>query len=315
MGGRPSNVKAAISPNRAAIARRAEARQSHDSPSPPGGSRRVPSPPSTAKNKNAESRAHHPNLRRSRLKQQLSGALATRPMKARTSTDGCDAETKKNRAGERRDHRLTAHTDHFLAVEEHGRRPHRTRGLPGDVRHLRRRYADARAHSSTRARGDARTFITPDAAGPIANAAPHAYAVPSHADVRAVRIVRRRRDVVLRHEGLEHLRLRRPQTQTLQSQEHGRSENSTRGLPRHLRHLLESPVIASINRHHRKLIGPTPGQQLQEPLVHGVLELDEAPVLAQRAGHGRRRGHRQRQPRGPDDLAQREGHGQRRRAV
>ena len=31
-------------------------------------------------------------------------------------------------------------------------------------------------------------------------------------DVRAVRIVRRRRDVVVRHEGLEHLRLRRPQT-------------------------------------------------------------------------------------------------------
>ena len=102
------------------------------------------------------------------------------------------------------------------------------------MRHLRRRAcADARAYSSTRARGDARTFITPDAAGPIANAAPHAYA-----DVRAFLIVRRRRDVVLRHEGLEHLRLRRPQTQTLQSQEHGRSENSTRGLPGHLQYLL-----------------------------------------------------------------------------
>jgi len=123
-----------------------------------------------------------------------------------------------------------------LQGEEHGRRPHRARGLPGDLRHLQRAYADARAHSSTRARGDARTFIAPDAAGPIANAAPHAYA-----DICAFLIVRRRRDVVLRHEGLEHLRLRRPQTQTLQSQEHGRSENSTRGLPGNLRHVLIIP--------------------------------------------------------------------------
>ena len=36
--------------------------------------------------------------------------------------------------------------------EEHGRRPHRARGLPLDVRHLRRcACADARAQSSTRA--------------------------------------------------------------------------------------------------------------------------------------------------------------------
>ena len=69
--------------------------------------------------------------------------------------------------------------------------------------------------------------------------------LPSHADVRAVRIVRRRRDVVLRHEGLEHLRLRRPQAQTLQSQEHGRSENSTRGLPGHLQYLLIHPLSLS----------------------------------------------------------------------
>ena len=108
-----------------------------------------------------------------------------------------------------------------LQGEEHGRRPHRARCLPLDVRHLRRcACADARAHSSTRARGDARTFITPDAAGPIPNAAPHTQT--RYDDIRAVRVVRRRRDVVLRHEGLQHLRLRRPQTQTLQSQEHGR---------------------------------------------------------------------------------------------
>ena len=129
--------------------------------------------------------------------------------------------------------------------EEHGRRPHRARGLPSDVRHLRRRaYADARAHASTRARRDARTFVTPDAAGPVPNAAPHA-----NADLPAVRIVRRRPDVVLRHEGLEHLRLRRPQTQTVQSQEHGRRENSTRGLPVDVRHvLIPLSLIASNSR-------------------------------------------------------------------
>ena len=147
--------------------------------------------------------------------------------------------------------------------------------------------------------------VARDAAALITNAAPHA-----NADVRAVRIVRRRRDVVLRHEGLQHLRLRRPQTQTVQSQEHGRSENSTRGLPCHLLNvLIPYPLSQVTRRHHRKLIGATTGQQLQEPLVHGVLELDEAPVLPQRAGDGGRRGDRQRQPRGPDDLAQREGHG------
>ena len=57
--------------------------------------------------------------------------------------------------------------------------------------------------------------------------------------------VRGRPDVVLRHEGLEHLRLRRPQTQTVQSQEHGRSENSTRGLPLDVRHLLIDPLDRS----------------------------------------------------------------------
>ena len=54
-----------------------------------------------------------------------------------------------------------------------------------------------------RARRDARTFVTPDAAGPVPNAAPHA-----NADLPAVRIVRRRPDVVLRDEGLQHMRLR-----------------------------------------------------------------------------------------------------------
>ena len=79
---------------------------------------------------------------------------------------------------------------------------------------------------------------------PAVDAAPHAYA-----DVCAVRIVRRRRDVVLRHEGLKHLRLRRPQTQALQSQEHGRRENSTRGLPVDVRHvLIPLSLIASNSR-------------------------------------------------------------------
>ena len=234
-------------------------RESHDSPDPPLGSRRVPRPPSHANNKNAESRAHHPISRPPRRRPELSGALCINPMEARARPGGCDAQTKKNRAGERRDHRLTAHSSISWQLRDNDKTP------------------------------------------------------PA---VRAVRIVRRRRDVVLRHEGLEHLRLRRPQTQTLQSQEHGRSENSTRGLPCHLLNvLIPYPLSQVTRRHHRKLIGATPGQQLQEPLVHGVLELDEAPVLAQRAGDRRRRGHRQRQPRGPDDLAQREGHGQRRRAV
>ena len=57
--GSPSNAKAAISPNRAAIARRAEPRESHASPDPPGGSRRSHSPPSTAATSNPESRLHH----------------------------------------------------------------------------------------------------------------------------------------------------------------------------------------------------------------------------------------------------------------
>ena len=131
-----------------------------------------------------------------------------------------------------------------LQGEEHGRRPHRARGLPLDVRHLRRRaYADARAQSSTRARGDARTFITPDAAGPIANAAPHTQT--RYDDVRAVRIVRRRRDVVVRHEGLEHLRLRRSKIKTVQSQEHGRFSKRPRGLPTNVRHVLIHPLSLS----------------------------------------------------------------------
>ena len=65
-------------------------------------------------------------------------------------------------------------------------------------------------------------------------------------------VVRRRRDVVLRHEGLEHLRLRRPQTQTLQSQEHGRSENSTRGLPCHLLNVLIPYPLSQVTRRHHK---------------------------------------------------------------
>ena len=109
--------KAAIPPNRAAIARRAEPRESQDSPDPPVASRRARSPPSHAKNKNAESRAHPPNSRPPRRRPELSGALATRPTKAEARPGGCDAPTKKNRAGKRRDRRLTAHTDHFLAVE------------------------------------------------------------------------------------------------------------------------------------------------------------------------------------------------------
>ena len=63
LGRSPSNAKAAISPNRAAIARRAGPRVSHDSPYPSINPRDVHSPPSTAKHKNAESRAHHPNSR------------------------------------------------------------------------------------------------------------------------------------------------------------------------------------------------------------------------------------------------------------
>ena len=91
------------------------------------------------------------------------------------------------------------------------------------------------ALSSTRARGDARTDPRTGAAGPIANAAPHAYA--RRLDICAVRIVRRRRDVVLRHEGLEHLRLRWTEGQAgrnaraLQREEHGRRAVRARGVP------------------------------------------------------------------------------------
>ena len=46
-------------PPRTGHARRAEPRESHDSPDPPLGSRRVRSPPSTATTPNPESRAHH----------------------------------------------------------------------------------------------------------------------------------------------------------------------------------------------------------------------------------------------------------------
>ena len=83
----------------------------------------------------------------------------------------------------------------------------------------------------------------------VAPVFPYAYA--RRLDICAFRIVRRRRDVVLRHEGLEHLRLRRPQTQTLQSQEHGRSENSTRGLPGHLQYLLITYPLSQVTRHHK----------------------------------------------------------------
>ena len=83
-------------------------RESHDSPDPPPNPRDVHSPPSTATNKNAESRAHHRKSRPPPRLPELSGALPTRPTKAETRPGGCDAETKKNRAGERRDRRLTA---------------------------------------------------------------------------------------------------------------------------------------------------------------------------------------------------------------
>jgi len=111
-------------------------RESHDSPDPPLGSRRVPRPPSHANNKNAESRAHHPISRPPRRRPELSGALCINPMEARARPGGCDAQTKKNRAGERRDHRLTAHTDHFWAVERS--RPARRPAAPATTR-LRRR--------------------------------------------------------------------------------------------------------------------------------------------------------------------------------
>ena len=114
LGGSPSNAKAAIPQNRAAIVRRAEPRESHDSPDPPVGSGRAPSPPSHAKNKNAESRAHPRKSRPPPRRRQLSGALATRPTKAEARPGGCDAPTRKNRAGKRRDHRLNASPDSFL---------------------------------------------------------------------------------------------------------------------------------------------------------------------------------------------------------
>ena len=59
----------------------------------------------------------------------------------------------------------------------------------------------------------------------------------------AVRIVRRRPDVVLRDEGLEHLRLRSPEGQArrnaraLQGEEHGRRAVRARGVPKDVRDL------------------------------------------------------------------------------
>ena len=55
----PSNAKAAISPNRAAIARRAEPRESQDSPHLPLNPRDVHSHSETVNTPNAESRTHH----------------------------------------------------------------------------------------------------------------------------------------------------------------------------------------------------------------------------------------------------------------
>ena len=133
----------------------------------------------------------------------------------------------------------------------------------------------------------------------------------SHADVRAVRIVRRRRDVVLRHEGLEHLRLRRPQTQTLQSQEHGRSGNLLRPVARRA---ARADPLSLYPRHHTKAQSDPPPGNAPGCSFTGARARRSA-RSPQRAGDGRRRGHRQRQPRRPDDLAQRQGDGQRRRAA
>ena len=108
-------------------------------------------------------------------------------------------------------------------------RIYRMEGLDEDVGIIAEAWCNLDDHS--RSKTDEPFFVSDLSwSGPIANA--------RRLDVRAVRIVRRRRDVVLRHEALEHLRLRRPQTQTVQSQEHGRRENSTRGLPGHLQYLL-----------------------------------------------------------------------------
>ena len=163
-------------------------------------------------------------------------------MKAETRSGGCHAETKKNRAGERRNHRLTAHTLISWQLRRNDKTPRTEPALHQNP--IRRCSPGSRSPCSRprRAQATAKPPPTSDdadaraVAGAIPNAAPHAYA--RRLDICAVRIVRRRRDVVLWHEGLEHLRLRRPQTQTLQSQEHGRSENSTRGLPIDVRHVL-----------------------------------------------------------------------------
>ena len=58
---RMGEAKHQLPPRAGLHARRAGPRESHDSPYPPVASRRVRSPSSNVKNKNAESRTHHPN--------------------------------------------------------------------------------------------------------------------------------------------------------------------------------------------------------------------------------------------------------------